>query len=52
VGVAVADDLEVEVVGMSAAVSKVYSCWRDSCPVRRPCMVAAVTPWAEWMVVA
>jgi len=30
----------------------VYSCCRDSCPVNRPCMVSAETPWAEWMVVA
>jgi hypothetical protein len=52
VGVAVADHLEVEVVGVPAAVSIVYSCCRDSCPVNRPCMVSAETPWAAWMVVA
>ena len=50
--VAVADDLEVEVVGCRPRVSMVYSCCRDSCPVNRPCMVSAETPWAAWMVVA
>ena len=51
-GVAVADDLEVEVISVRPRVSMVYSCWRDSCPVNRPCMVSAVTPWAAWMVLA
>ena len=44
-GVAVADDLEVEVVGNDSLVSIVYSSCRDSCPVNRPCMVSARTPW-------
>ena len=52
VRVAVADDLKVEVVGARPRVSMVYICCRDSCPVARPCMVSAVTPWAAWMVVA
>jgi hypothetical protein len=52
VRVAVADDLEVEVVGVAPRVSIVYSCWRDSVPVARPCMVSTETPWAPWTVVA
>jgi hypothetical protein len=52
VRVAVADDLEVEVVGVRPRVSIVYSCWRDSVPVATPCMVSAETPWAPWTVVA
>jgi hypothetical protein len=52
VRVAVADDLQVQVVGARPRVSMVYSCCRDSCPVTRPCIVSAETPCAEWMVVA
>ena len=44
--VAVADELQVDVVVSRPRVHMVYSCCRDSVPVIRPCMVSAVIPWA------
>jgi hypothetical protein len=52
VRVAIADHLKVEMVGVPARLSLVYSCCRDSCPVNRPCIVSAETPCAPWIVVA
>ena len=51
-GVAVADDLEVEVVGVPAAGEHGVQLLPGLLPGARPCMVSAETPWAEWMVVA
>ena len=46
VGVAVADDLEVEVVGVPAAGEHRVQLLPGFLPRCRPCMVSAVTPWA------
>jgi hypothetical protein len=52
VRVAVADDLEVDVVTCPPSCERRGRLLTDSCPVAIPCMVSAVTPWAAWMVVA